>query len=62
MFWIMKIFGLGMWVAILSMAIAAIVFKNGTKKDAATVYVAIMDFIVITVAAKTIMEISKRSS
>lgn len=57
-----RIIGLGIWVAILSMAIAAIVLKNGTEKDAATVYVAIMDFIVIAVVAKAIMKSLRRSN
>jgi hypothetical protein len=44
---IIKILGLGMWVGILSIAIAPLLFKNGTEQDVTNVYVAIMDSIVI---------------
>ncbi len=40
-----RIIGLGLWVAILSMAIAAIFFRHGTEEDATLVFVSIMDFI-----------------
>ncbi len=56
MFWVIKIFGLGMWVAILSIAIVAIVFKNGTEKDAAFVFLAIMDLLVIVIVVRAIRE------
>jgi hypothetical protein len=62
MFWMMKALGLGIWVAILSMAIVATLFKNGTEKDATFVYVAIMDFIVITGVTKTILKIVRGSN
>jgi hypothetical protein len=44
---VIKILGLGMWVGILSLAIAPLLFKNGTEQDVTNVYVAIMDSIVI---------------
>lgn len=42
-----RIIGPGIWVAIISMAIAAFFFRHGTEEDATLVFVAIMDFIVI---------------
>ena len=62
MFWIIKLLGLGIWVAILSTAISSIFIKNGAEQEVTLVYVTIMDFIVIAVAAKTIMKIFKKSS
>ncbi len=44
---IIKILGLGIWVGILSMAIAPLLLKNATEQDVTNVYVAIMDSIVI---------------
>ncbi len=44
---VIRILGLGILVGILSMAIAPLLFKNGTEQDVTTVYVAIMDSIVI---------------
>jgi hypothetical protein len=44
---VIKILGLGMWIGILSMAIAPLLFKNATEQDVTSVYVAIMDSIVI---------------
>jgi hypothetical protein len=52
MLWIIKILGLGIWVAIISMAIVAILFRDGTEMDATFVFVAIMDFIVIGIVAR----------
>jgi len=42
-----KILGLGIWVGIISMAIAPLLFKNAKEQDVTNVYVAIMDSIVI---------------
>jgi hypothetical protein len=44
---VIKILGLSMWIGILSMAIAPLLFKNGTEQDVTNVYMAIMDSIVI---------------
>jgi hypothetical protein len=52
-----RIIGLGIWVAILSMAISAFFFRHGTEKDVTLVFVTIMDFIVIGVAARTVRKI-----
>jgi hypothetical protein len=49
-----RIIGLGIWVAILSMAISAFFFRHATEEDVTLVFVAIMDFIVIGVVARTI--------
>jgi hypothetical protein len=57
-----RIIGLGIWVAILSMAISAFFFRHGTEEDVTLVFVAIMDFIVITIVAKVIMKASRKSS
>jgi hypothetical protein len=59
----MRIVGLGIWVAILSMAISAFFFRHGTEEDATLVFLAIMDFIVIGVAARTVLRMchKKRS-
>jgi hypothetical protein len=51
----MRIIGLGIWVAILSMAVSAFFFRHGTEEDATLVFVAIMDFIVIGVVVRTVM-------
>ncbi len=50
-----RIIGLGIWIAILSMAISAIFFRHRTEEDATLVFVAIMDFIVIEVIARAIL-------
>jgi hypothetical protein len=44
------------------MAISGFFFRNGTERDATTVFVAVMDFLEITVAAKTIVKIFRKSS
>jgi hypothetical protein len=56
-----RIIGLGIWVAILSMAISAFLCRHGTEEDIALVFVAIMDFIVIMVTARTIKLIFTKS-
>lgn len=50
-----RIIGLGIQIAILSMAVSAFFFKHGTEEDATLVFVAIMDFIVIGVVARALM-------
>jgi hypothetical protein len=55
-----RIIGLGIWVAILSMAISAFFFRHGTEEDATLVFVAIMDFIVIGVVARTILRMCRK--
>ena len=50
-----RVIGLGIWVAILSMAISAFFFRHGTEEDATLVFAAIMDFIVIGVVARAIL-------
>jgi hypothetical protein len=52
-----RIIGLGIWVAILSMAISAFFFRHGTEEDATLVFVAIMDLLVILFVAKGILRI-----
>jgi uncharacterized membrane protein len=52
-----RIIGLGIWVAILSMAISAFFFRHGTEEDATLVFVAIMDFIVIGVVVRAVLRI-----
>jgi hypothetical protein len=54
-----RIIGLGIWVAILSMAIAAFFLKHATEEDATLVFVAIMDFIVIVIVGRTILRICR---
>jgi hypothetical protein len=44
---VIKFWGLGMWVGIIGMAIAPLLFKNAIEQDVTNVYVAIMDSIVI---------------
>jgi len=53
----MRIIGIGIWVAILSMAISAFFFRHGTAEDATLVFVAIMDFIVIGVVARAVLRL-----
>jgi hypothetical protein len=50
-----RVIGLGIWVAIFSMAISALVFRHSTEENATLVFVAIMDFIVIAVVARTLL-------
>ncbi len=50
-----RIIGLGIWVAILSMAISALFFRHSTEENATLIFVAIMDFIVIALAAKAVL-------
>lgn len=57
-----RIIGLGIWVAILSMAISAFFFRHGTEEDATLVFVAIMDFIVIGVVARALLNRVKNST
>jgi hypothetical protein len=52
-----RIIGLGIWVAILSMAISAFFFRHSTEEDATLVFVTIMDFIVIGVAVRAVVKI-----
>lgn len=52
-----RIIGLGIWVAILSMAISAFFFRHGTEEDATLVFVAIMDFIVIGFIARAVLRV-----
>jgi hypothetical protein len=52
-----RIIGLGIWVAILSMAISAFFFRHGTEEDVTLVFVTIMDFIVIGVVARAVLRI-----
>jgi hypothetical protein len=55
----MRMIGIGIWVAILSMAISAFFFRHGTEEDATIVFMAIMDFIVIVVAARVVLKICR---
>jgi len=50
-----RIIGLGIWVAILSMAISAFFFRHCTEEDVTVVFVAIMDFIVIGVVVRSVL-------
>jgi hypothetical protein len=54
-----RIIGLGISVAILSMAIAAFFLKHATEEDATLVFLAIMDFIVIVIVGRTILRICR---
>jgi hypothetical protein len=55
-----RIVGLGIWVAILSMAISAFFFRDGTEEDATLVFVAIMDSIVIGVAVRGVLRMCSK--
>jgi hypothetical protein len=57
-----RIIGLGIWVAILSMAISAFFLRHGTEEDATLVFVTIMDVIVIGVFARAILSRVKKST
>ena len=52
---VIRIIGLGIWVAILSMVISAFFFRHGTEEDATIVFVAIMDLIMIAVVARAVL-------
>jgi len=52
-----RIIGLGIWVAILSMAISAFFFRHGTEEDATLVFVSTMDFIVIGVVLRSVLRL-----
>jgi hypothetical protein len=57
-----RIIGLGIWVAVLSMAISAFFLKHATEEDATLVFVAIMDFIVIAFVARAVLNRIKKST
>ena len=57
---VIRIIGLGIWVAILSMAISAFFFRHGTEEDATLIFVAIMDFIVIGVVVRAVLRICRK--
>jgi hypothetical protein len=59
MLFVMRIIGPGIWVAILSMAISALFFRRATEEDATFVFVVIMDFIVIGVAARALLRMCR---
>jgi hypothetical protein len=52
-----RIIGLGIWIAILSMAISAFFFRHGTEEDVTLVFVATMDFIVIGVVVRSVLKL-----
>ena len=52
-----RIIGLGIWVAIISMAISAFFFRHGTEEDATLIFVAVMDLLVILFVARAITKI-----
>lgn len=51
-----RIIGLAIWVAILSMAISAFFLRHGTEEDVTLVFVAIMDFIMIAIVARAALK------
>jgi hypothetical protein len=55
-----RIIGLGIWVAILSMAITAFFYRHGTEEDATLVFVTIMDFIVIGVVVRALRRMCRK--
>jgi hypothetical protein len=55
-----RIIGLGIWVAIFSLAISAFFFRHGTEENATLVFVAIMDFIVIGVVARAVLKTCRK--
>jgi len=55
-----QIIGLGIWVAILSMAIAAFFFSNGTEEDATLIFVTIMDCIMIGAGARAVLRMCRK--
>jgi hypothetical protein len=55
-----RIIGLGIWIAILSMAISAFFFRHGTEDDVTLVFVVIMDFIVIGVVVRSVLRMRHR--
>jgi len=57
-----RIIGLGIWVAILSMPISAFFFRHCTEEDATLVFVAIMDFIVIGIVVRAVLNRIKKST
>lgn len=54
-----RIMGLGIWVAILSLAISAFFFRHGTEDNVTIVFVAIMDFIVIAIIGRAVLRICR---
>ena len=54
---VIRIIGLGIWVAIISMAILAFFLRHGTEEDATLVFVTIMDFIVIGFVARAVLRV-----
>ncbi len=54
---VIRIIGLGIWVAILSLAISAVFFRHGTEEDATLAFATIMDFIVIGFVARAVLRV-----
>ncbi len=55
-----RIIGLGIWVAILSMAISAFFFRHGSEEDTTLVFVTVMDFILIVVVARAVLRMRSK--
>jgi hypothetical protein len=55
-----RIIGLGIWVANLSMAISAFLLRHGTEEDATLIFVAIMDSIVIGVVVRAVLRMCRK--
>jgi hypothetical protein len=45
--WFIRLFGLGIWGVIVSMAIVAFLFEDATEADVTLMYVAFIDFVAI---------------
>lgn len=54
-----RIIGLGIWGAILSMAISEFFLRHGSEEDATLVFVAIMDSIVIAIIGRAVLRICR---
>jgi uncharacterized membrane protein len=50
-----RIIGLGIWAAILSMAISAFFLRHSTEEDVTLAFVAIIDFIVIGIVVRALL-------
>jgi hypothetical protein len=55
-----RIIGLGIWVAVLSMAIVALFFRHSTEENATLVFATIMDLIVIGVVTRAVLGMRRK--
>jgi hypothetical protein len=59
--WIIRLFGLGIWGVILSMAVVAFFFRDATEAAVTLMYVAFMDFAAIWFIMRVVLRAFRKS-